>query len=88
MSQPYHLLNTSMRSSNTPQSVSTGTVGANPQATTGENPYGERSRVSDETQDWSTGSGNPVLLPQGENDTWSQDTQDEWIPGFRGRVSE
>ena len=68
--------------------MSTGTVGANPQATTGENPYGERSRVSDETQDWSTGSGNPVLLPQGENDTWSQDTQDEWIPGFRGRVSE
>jgi len=85
MSQSYHLLNSSLRSSNTPQSVP---IGADPQATAGENPYAERSRISDETQDWSTGTGNPVLLPQGENETWPQDAQDEWIPGFRGRDPE
>jgi hypothetical protein len=89
MSQSYHHLpNTPLRSSNASQPVPAGLVGAMSQATTGEDLYAERSRVNDEVEDLSTGTGNPVLFPAGDNDTWSQDAQEGWIPGFRGRVSE
>lgn len=57
-------------------------AGANAQATTVENPS-----IGDEAQSLSTGADYSVLFSAGESDSWTQDTQNEWIPGFRAMVS-
>jgi hypothetical protein len=89
MSQSYHhLQKTPLRPTNTSQLASSGLVVPISQATTGENMYGEQSRVNDEAEDLSTETGNPVLFSAGDGDAWSQEGQDELIPGFNGRVSE
>ncbi|KAI0291507.1 hypothetical protein B0F90DRAFT_1776640 [Multifurca ochricompacta] len=81
MSQSYPHSDPSLGSLNTSQTAS----GVNIQAAaTGENPYAGRSGPSDEARNLSTSAaGYPVhFASAGENETWSQDTQDEWIPGF------
>jgi hypothetical protein len=89
MSQSYHhLQKTPLRPANTSQPASAGLVVPLSQATTGESIYGERSRVNDEAGNLSTETGNPVLFSAGDGDAWSQEGQDELIPGFNGMVSE
>jgi hypothetical protein len=89
MSQSYHhLQKTPLRSTNTTQPASAGLVVPISQATMGENIYAERSRVNDEAENLSTETGNPVLFSPGDGDGWSQEGQDELIPGFNGMVSE
>ncbi|KAH9966319.1 hypothetical protein BGW80DRAFT_733399 [Lactifluus volemus] len=85
MSQSYHhLQKTPLRSTNTTQPASAGLVVPISQATMGENIYAERSRVNDEAENLSTETGNPVLFSPGDGDGWSQEGQDELIPGFNG----
>lgn len=75
-------------STNVPHGVPTGMVSANSQATTVDNPYPERSRANEDARNLSAGTGYPVLFSSGgENDSWAQDAQDDWIPGFGAMVS-
>jgi len=56
---------------------------ANSQATTVDSPYPERPRANDDGRNFSSvGTGYPALFSGGESDSWSQDAQDDWIPGF------
>ncbi len=82
MSQSYHLPDASLGSSNTSQAVPLGMAGANTHAIAVENPS-----VADEVQNMSAGADYPALFSAGESDAWTQDTQNEWIPGFGGMVS-
>ena len=65
--------------------------GANAQATSADSQYSERSRANDDARSLTTGTGYPVhfssLAAGGENDSWAQDAQDDWIPGFGAMVS-
>lgn len=82
MSQSFHLPNTSLGSSTAPQTVPLGMTSANAQATTVENPS-----IGDEAQSLSAGADYSALFSAGESDSWTQDTQNEWLPGFRAMVS-
>jgi hypothetical protein len=79
MSQSYHLPETSL-SSNAPQTVPLGLAANTSQATTVDNPS-----TSDETQNLPAGADYPVHSSAGDGDAWTQDTQNEWMPGF-GRM--
>ena len=83
MSQTFHLPNTSLGSSTAPQTAPLGMTSANPQATTVENPS-----MGDEVQSLSAGADYSSLFSTGESDSWTQDTQNEWLPGFRAMVSQ
>ncbi|KAH9957832.1 hypothetical protein BC827DRAFT_640931 [Russula dissimulans] len=89
MSQSYHLLDPSHGSSNNaPQPVPFAMTGpgANTQTAVEEPSAG---RFTDEVQNMSTSTGAdyPALFATVENDTRTQDTQNEWMPGFDGMVS-
>jgi len=73
MPQSYHL------PSNTPQTVPLGLVANTTQATAVDNPS-----TSDEM---SAGADYPVQSSAGDGDAWTQDTQNEWMPGFGRMVS-
>jgi hypothetical protein len=63
--------------------------GANAQASTVDSQYSERLRANDDARNLSTSTGYPVHFSSGgENDSWSQDAQDDWIPGFGAMVSD
>jgi len=70
-------------STNAPHAAPTGMAGTSAQATTVDSQYSERSR--DDARNLTTGgsTGYPVhFSSEGENDSWAQDAQDDWIPGF------
>lgn len=89
MSQPYHLPDSSLGSSSTPQTVPIGMAGTtNTQTTAMENSSAEHFRVGDERPNLTTtGADYAVQFSAGENDGWTQDARNETIPGYRGMVS-
>ena len=71
-----------------PQAGPTGMGSANAQATTVDSQYAERLRANDDARNLTTSTGYPVHFSSGgESDSWSQDAQDDWIPGFGAMVS-
>ena len=82
MPQSYHLPETPLGSSNTPQTVPLGLAANTTQAAAVDNPS-----TSDEMQNLSAGADYPVQTSAGDGDAWTQDTQNEWMPGFGRMVS-
>jgi hypothetical protein len=62
-------------------------AGANAQAIAMENQSAEHLMTSDDAQNMSTGGDYPTDYSAGESDASTQDTQNEWMPGFGGMVS-